>query len=354
MDQITNIRDGLARLSTALETIATTNTPAVPDATVNSISGNAIHGGKITLLRSTGIRDQASRTSLLVEDDKITVGTADIDNISGDLHVENDLVIGGEIKADTLRVSETYTDQKHTSSIDFQVEGDTRLIGLQWRKQGEATKQLVWRDDRFYISNTIDLHRDASFSIDNIKVLSADSLGPTVTNSELRNVGRLNNLQTEGDLTIDDYLFYESGTSRFGIGTEAPNASFSVSSNEAEFVVDPDFDHLRVGAWTTSKMSLITDNKERIVIKQHGGVEIKGKLGVNVSYPGEDVDLEVSGDIRFNAKKLSVGAEVPTEGNYNKGDIIYNTDPTAGGWIGWVCVESGNPGNWKKFGAIEK
>ena len=101
-------------------------------------------------------------------------------------------------------------------------------------------------------------------------------------------------------------------------------------------------------------MSLITDNKERIVIKQHGGVEIKGKLGVNVSYPGEDVDLEVSGDIRFNAKKLSVGAEVPTEGNYNKGDIIYNTDPTAGGWIGWVCVESGNPGNWKKFGAIEK
>ena len=33
---------------------------------------------------------------------------------------------------------------------------------------------------------------------------------------------------------------------------------------------------------------------------------------------------------------------------------MYNTDPTAGGWIGWVCVESGNPGNWKKFGAIEK
>jgi len=75
---------------------------------------------------------------------------------------------------------------------------------------------------------------------------------------------------------------------------------------------------------------------------------------VNVSYPGEDVDLEVSGDIRFNAKKLSVGAEFPTEGNYNKGDIMYNTNPSAGGWVGWVCVESGNPGTWKRFGAIEK
>ena len=354
MDQITNIREGLAKLTSALETIVTKDTPATPDATVNSISGNAIHGGKITLLRSTGIRDQATRTSLLVEDDKITVGSADIDNVMGDLLVEDNLTIGGEIKAKTLRVEETYTDQKHNTSLDFQVEGDTRLIGLQWRKKGEATKQLVWRDNRFYVSDTIDLHRDASYSIDNIPVITQDSLGSTVTKSNLSTVGRLQNLQTDGDLTVDDYIFYESGTSRLGIGTEAPNGQLSVSSDEAEFVVDPDFDHLRVGAWTTSKMSLITDNKERIVIKQHGGVEIKGKLGVNVSYPGEDVDLEVSGDIRFNAKKLSVGAEVPTEGNYNKGDIIYNTDPTAGGWIGWVCVESGNPGNWKKFGAIEK
>ena len=354
MSQIEKIRDGLSRLGSTIETIANTQTPAVPEATVNSISGNAVHGGKITLLRSTGIRDQATRTSLLVEDDQITVGTADVDNILGSLNVENDLTVGGEITADKLTVEQLISNQKHVASVDFDIPADNSLIGLQWRKKGEATKQIVWRENRFYISSDIDLHRDASFSIDNIKVLSADSLGPTVTNSELRNVGRLNNLQTEGDLTIDDYLFYESGTSRFGIGTEAPNASFSVSSNEAEFVVDPDFDHLRVGAWTTSKMSLITDNKERIVIKQHGGVEIKGKLGVNVSYPGEDVDLEVSGDIRFNAKKLSVGAEVPTEGNYNKGDIMYNTDPTAGGWIGWVCVESGNPGNWKKFGAIEK
>ena len=32
------------------------------------------------------------------------------------------------------------------------------------------------------------------------------------------------------------------------------------------------------------------DNKERIVIKQHGGVEIKGKLGVNV-HSREDVQF---------------------------------------------------------------
>ena len=153
MDQITNIREGLAKLTSALETIVTKDTPATPDATVNSISGNAIHGGKITLLRSTGIRDQATRTSLLVEDDKITVGSADIDNVMGDLLVEDNLTIGGEIKAKTLRVEETYTDQKHNTSLDFQVEGDTRLIGLQWRKKGEATNYLIKTKIEFNLIN---------------------------------------------------------------------------------------------------------------------------------------------------------------------------------------------------------
>ena len=99
MSQIDKIREGLASLGSAIETISNTQTPAVPEATVNSISGNAIHGGKITLLRSTGIRDQATRTSLLVEDDQITVGTVDVDNILGNLSVENDLSIGGELRA---------------------------------------------------------------------------------------------------------------------------------------------------------------------------------------------------------------------------------------------------------------
>ena len=57
-------------------------------------------------LRSTGIRDLATRTSLLVEDDlQITVGTVDVDNILG-LNVENDPSIGGELRADKLTVDE--------------------------------------------------------------------------------------------------------------------------------------------------------------------------------------------------------------------------------------------------------
>ena len=355
MTQIDNIRQGLARLATTVETIANAKAAELPPATVNSISGNAIHGGKITLLRSTGVKDNATRTSLLVEDDLITVGNVDTDNLIGDIDVSGNLNIQGKLTAGNLHVEELSSTQKVTQNIDFIAQGGSlEMMGMQWRKEGEATKQIVWRGDRFYVSNTIDLHRNAVIEIDNIPVLSADKLGVTIKHSELEHVGTLNNLRTSGDLNIDDFVTWDSGTMRFGIGVEAANAQFSVASNEAEFVVDPEFDHVRVGAYTTSKMSLLTDNKERIVIKEQGGVEVKGALGIKVQYPGDDVDLQVAGAIRFQDKKMAVANEIPSSGNHNQGDMIYNNNPQAGGYLGWVCIEGGTPGKWKRFGKIEE
>tara|TARA_B100000965_G_scaffold195932_1_gene163693 strand:- start:80 stop:1141 length:1062 start_codon:yes stop_codon:yes gene_type:complete len=353
MSQINQIREGLASLGTAVETIATTPVPDTPNATINSISGNAIHGGKITLLRSTGITDTASKLVLLVDDDGITVDNIDTDTLHGDVGVTGNLTIHGELKANKLHVEELSSTIKHTESIDFQTNGT--LMGMQWRVAGEATKQIVWRDDRFYVSNTIDLHRNASIEIDNIPVLSADTLGKTIHNSSLRKVGTLVNLKAQGDVNFDEFVQYDSGTERFAIGTEAPNGQLSVSSIEAEYIVDPQFDDVKVGTYTTSKMSFITDNKDRLIIKEQGGVEVKGSLGVNEPYPGHDVDLQVKGAIRFQDKRVSVSDNIPSpgQGTHNRGDIIYNTLPEAGGWVGWICTESGDPGVWNKFGAIE-
>lgn len=46
-------------------------------------------------------------------------------------------------------------------------------------------------------------------------------------------------------------------------------------------------------------------------------------------------------------------AAAPTSGTYKVGDIVWNTAPTGGGNVGWVCVQAGSPGVWKKFGTIE-
>lgn len=43
----------------------------------------------------------------------------------------------------------------------------------------------------------------------------------------------------------------------------------------------------------------------------------------------------------------------PVSGTWEVNDIVYNSTPAAGEFIGWVCVSAGTPGTWKGYGAIE-
>ncbi|OMF47706.1 MULTISPECIES: glycosyl hydrolase family 28-related protein [Paenibacillus] len=54
----------------------------------------------------------------------------------------------------------------------------------------------------------------------------------------------------------------------------------------------------------------------------------------------------------MNGKTKTSAAAAPTSGAWKQGDIVYNTAPAAGGFIGWVCVVAGSPGTWKTWGAI--
>lgn len=75
-------------------------------------------------------------------------------------------------------------------------------------------------------------------------------------------------------------------------------------------------------------------------------------------------DLTPTNDWRkwFNSIQVSVsrmsfisfGSSYPdiTSGPHSQGQIVINSLPTAGGFIGWVCVEPGSPGTWKTFGSI--
>ncbi len=45
-------------------------------------------------------------------------------------------------------------------------------------------------------------------------------------------------------------------------------------------------------------------------------------------------------------------AAAPTTGTWAVGERVWNSAPTAGGTMGWVCVTAGTPGTWKTFGAV--
>jgi hypothetical protein len=42
-----------------------------------------------------------------------------------------------------------------------------------------------------------------------------------------------------------------------------------------------------------------------------------------------------------------------TAAEFGRGDILWNTNPAQGGYVGWVCVKPGKPGEWLPFGKIE-
>lgn len=53
-----------------------------------------------------------------------------------------------------------------------------------------------------------------------------------------------------------------------------------------------------------------------------------------------------------NLVAIGRASAAPTTGTYAAGSIVYNSSPSAGGTVGWVCVTSGTPGTWKTFGTI--
>ncbi len=58
---------------------------------------------------------------------------------------------------------------------------------------------------------------------------------------------------------------------------------------------------------------------------------------------------------RFKSSKPTTVNVVGSGGVlFEKGTLIYNSNPQTGGFIGWVCLSEGNPGTWKGFGLIEE
>ena len=67
------------------------------------------------------------------------------------------------------------------------------------------------------------------------------------------------------------------------------------------------------------------------------------------SYHTNDVDQLNS----IKAGRSAGFSSAPTTGLWAKGDIVLNSSPDAGEYLGWVCVTGGSPGTWKGFGLIQ-
>jgi hypothetical protein len=247
------------------------------------------------------------------------------------------------------------------------ITGDIAGKGIIWKGKGH-NKQFIYAadPDRFFVSENIDLARGKGISVNNIKLIDERELGPTITKSNLREVGRLGGLIVDGSVSIGQYLMFNNDTNRLGLGIESPNAAFSVAEDGIEVVIGTK-NSVRgyIGTHASHALELVTDDTARLTIGAGGDitlgnpnvgptkVKIVGSLGVNVSSIDSRTDLHVSGAIKFNDKLHLSGSEAPTGGAFNEGDILWNSNPQPGRFVGWVCTRAGTPGLWSGFGRIE-
>jgi len=361
--KLIEMRNGFDAVSNAVEALAS-KTPDAPDLSHvldRSISGNKIMGGRLAQFASNGIKDTASDFVVRITDSGLTVDNATIKNIPNALQVGGDLNVAGTVHATRLEVDEVIADVRNetTSNLEFKaVNNSVSNKGLVWTGEGN-TRQLTMQQDRLFSSQAIDIAKGKDLRIGNRSVITGNSLGSEIVTSSLTSVGNLQNLVVDGKLTLDNFVYYDDETMRLGIGHETPNGALSVGSLEHEFVVDHnDVGTFKLGTWTTSELKIITDNTCRIhvedtgAITMHNKVGIQGKLGVNVGNFGDDADITTAGPIKMQGKKMQVGSDSPTEGSFRTGDIVWNNAPKPTGYVGWVCIREGSPGEWKPFGQI--
>ncbi len=275
-----------------------------------------------------------------------------------------------KLDALTKLLTEVLSEGQDIDSAEFpfvRIVGDIDGKGIIWTGQGN-NKQFLFANnpDRFFVSETIDLAKGKGISVNNINLISEGELGPTVTKSNLREVGRLKGLVVDGGLSLNQYLFWDPNTDRLGIGTDQPKAPISIVDMNIELVLGASEPNIgSIGTFNSADLELVTDNTARISISAGGNitlgnpaagdikVTILGKLGVNVSNPDPRSALHVNGALKFNDKLHLSGNAAPVSGSFSEGDIVWNNEPTPGRFVGWVCVKAGNPGLWNGFGRIE-
>jgi hypothetical protein len=365
-----NINNILAALGDEISGIAQKSAPDPKEIArkipFRSLTGDHINGGKIQNFSSAGITDKATAEQLTLTDNGVAIKKfSEGFTVNGNIQAEDARV--KVLKADVIQADTIVGKIEYANDVPIVFSGDQLDgKGLLWAGQGH-TKQFIFaaKPDRFFVSENIDFARGKSITVNNIKLIDETELGPTVTKSNLREVGHLNGLIVNGSVSIDQYIIYNSETNRLGLGTEEPNAALSIVEHGVEIVVGSK-DSVKgfIGTFASHTLELGTDNTARVIISSSGNialgnaklapvqVSVHGKLSVRVNTPDPEVDLHVNGPIKFNNRLQKYDKTYPTSGSFNEGDIVWNIAPRMNTYVGWVCIQTGSPGLWAPFGKI--
>lgn len=276
------------------------------------LNGNNIEGGIIKKFGSTGIQDNATQCQVTILDEatvvenKLITRTAEI---KGNLIVDGDLVLRGEIPTD----SPFYRDLVEHSAGLLKLSMDGQFF-LQYADKVFDQIKL----------NGIDLSK---VTMDGKIILEGNKLGYHVTDTNIQRVGELKSLTVSGELTASGSL--SARNKRVGINTEEPAAALSIWDEECEVLIRKlRKDVAIIGSTRNQRVVLSSNNKNNIVLETDGSVSIS-QLSV--------------GAVSLNS------AESCPKTDAERGSVVFNEKPELGGPVGWVSLGGSR---WANFGII--
>lgn len=267
------------------------------------ISGDYIKGGIISNFASAGIDDKATQCQLTILDNAVVV--------------EQPIITTGMQVQGNVQVNDTITVQQLAISgqIDPESAGYRQIISAAEQtilshiaEHGLVAPKLFFND-----RNSID----------------ENQLPNSLTVSNLRKVGTLEELQTSGETLLDETLYVNK--KRVGINTMEPSYAFSVWDEEVEVAVNKHGkNRAYIGTHRPFNVTLGAAGKENI------SLELDGSVTIN--------------DLRLGALPIGTASVEPNwEGR--AGEIVFNDSPKIGAPIGWVCLQGSR---WAKFGIIQE
>jgi len=277
------------------------------------ISGNSINGGIIENFSSVGIEDRASQIALTILDD-VTV----VENklLTKDLTVEGSMTINGEFVVNGTVPND--------SSFFRNIVADTTYSTLQsinenlFNNYNSSIFEKIRQDG-------LDLNK---ITLNGAEMFNADSLGSAVTKSNLQSLGVLKELQVSGESLLAQTLYVTP--KRIGINTIEPSAALTVWDDEIEIIAKKKSrDVGLLGTIRQQKLVITSNNKDNIILAEDGSTQIN--------------DLKI-GTMRFTT------SNAPPNFVSERCHVVWNTNPSPGGPLGWICLGGAN---WANFGIID-
>jgi hypothetical protein len=277
------------------------------------ISGNNISGGIIENFSSVGIDDRASQVALTILDDSTVIENR---LLTKDLTVEGSMTINGDfiVNGNVPKESEFYKDLVSSASV--------ATIGSLDNTFFDQYSKTIFNLIR---TEGLDLSK---ITLNGSEVLSVNTLGTSIINSNLQTLGELKELRVGGESILAQTLYVTP--KRVGINTIEPSAALSVWDDEIEIVAKKKSkDTGLLGTSRYQKLILSANSKDNIVLNEDGSVQI---------------DSLKIGSVHFTT------SSTPPNFVSERCHVVWNTNPNPGGPLGWVCLGGAN---WANFGIID-